>query len=48
LAFAFKDGWREHRQLCDREPDTEGGLASASPAMWPSARHRRPASRQVS
>jgi len=23
LTFAFKEGWREHSKLCDRQPNTE-------------------------
>jgi hypothetical protein len=30
LAFAFKEGWREHGQLCDHQPDTEGGRQDRS------------------
>jgi len=24
LTFAFREGYREHRKLCEHEPDTEG------------------------
>ena len=33
LTFAFKEGWREHSELCDRQPDTEGGRHDKSGGM---------------
>ncbi len=33
MAFAFKEGWREHSKLCDRQPDTEGGRQDKSGGM---------------
>ncbi len=33
LTFAFKEGWREHSELCDRQPDTEGGRQDKSDGM---------------
>lgn len=33
LSFAFKEGWRAHSRLCDRQPDTEGGRQDKSDGM---------------
>ena len=33
LTFAFKEGWREHSNLCDHQADTEGGREDKSAGM---------------
>ncbi len=33
LTFAFKEGWREHSPLFDRQPDAEGGRQDKSDGM---------------
>ena len=33
LTFAFQEGWREHSELCDLQPDTEGGRQDKSDGM---------------